>query len=460
MNPLLLTLIPFLILTGCNPAGRNADMKKTPTNVLLILADDLGYHDVGYHGNDTVQTPRIDELARNGVIFNNGYVTASVCGPTRAGLMTGIYQQRLGSEDNPAPFKRTRADVIGLPLNVPTIAEGLKKAGYHTGVFGKWHLGGERGNEKLMPLQRGFDVFYGFLEGAALYIDSTNREQKYMRGNRILDKEYRYFTDAVGDEASGFIDAHSEDPFLVYLPFSGVHAPLQATQQDMDRFSYVENEKRRKMCAMLYALDRNIGKVVDKLKQHDLMEKTLIVFLSDNGGHPQDNYSYNLPLKGKKGQYYEGGIKIPFFINWSGNIEGGRSYTLPVSSLDIVPTILSATGHRGALDDLDGVDLLPYLNGNNLDSPHQYLYWKLNEKWAIRDKEWKLVSHGERTELYNIATDPNETKDVHDQYADVVERLKQKYMTWNRSNMPARYGYSQEEFPILEERTRRIGLER
>ena len=453
-----LSLVIFLILIGCRPATKKSDTNKLKPNVLLILVDDLGYNDIGYHGNDTVQTPRIDKLAKEGVIFKNGYVTASVCGPTRAALITGIYQQRFGSEDNPAPYKRNPDDVIGLPLNIPTIAERLKEIGYHTAVYGKWHLGGERGNKKLMPLQRGFDDFYGFLEGAALYIDSTNTEKKYMRGNEIIDREYRYFTDAVGDEACRFIDAHNDDPFFLYLPFSGVHAPLQATLQDITRFSHVPNEKRRKMCAMLYALDRNIGKVVDKLAEHHLTKETLIVFLSDNGGNPQDNFSYNLPLKGQKGQYYEGGIKIPFFINWIDKIEGGKPYTLPVSSLDVVPTILNAVSYDNEVVNLDGVNLLPYLKRGNTDYPHEYLYWKLNEKSAIRDREWKLVKHGQQTELYHISIDPNETQNVYEKNQNEVNRLEKEYTNWNHSNIPARYGYNQEVFPILEKRTRRIGL--
>lgn len=447
-----------MALVGCADPGESE--QRFP-NIVLIVADDLGFADVGYHGSEEVLTPTIDSLARGGVVFEQGYVTAAVCGPSRAALLTGRYQQRFGSEDNPAPFKRSQDVLVGLPLSEQTLAERLKLHGYATAVFGKWHLGGERGEEALMPTQRGFDEFYGFLEGAALYLDSANSEQKYMRNLDHLEAEPRYFTDALGDEAVRFIGQHRAEPFFLYLPFSAVHAPLQATQEYLAPFRHVESEPRRKMLAMLYAMDANIRRVVESLEEHQLTEQTLIIFLSDNGGQPTDNYSYNEPLRGTKGQYYEGGIRVPFFIHWPRLLPTGRSYDEPVSALDVVPTVLSAVGaSAGDEGSMDGVDLLPHILGEAERAPHKLLYWKLVNKRAVRDAEWKLVQHGDKIELFHLAVDPFEEENLYTAHPEVVARLEEAYRMWDASNMPALYGYDQNEFPILDERTRRIGFER
>ena len=410
-----------------------------------------------FRGGEDVLTPNIDAIARRGVIFENGYVTASVCGPSRAGLLTGRYQQRFGSEDNPAPYKRTDEVLIGVSPDVPLLSELLSDRGYATGVFGKWHLGGERGEQRLMPLQRGFERFYGFLEGAALYFDPDNSEQKFMRGNTAVAGEARYFTDAIGDEALAFIDDNKDRPFFLYLPFSAVHAPMQATRDDLARFQHVADPLRRKLLAMLYAMDRNIGRVVDRLEQHDLSRHSMIVFVSDNGGHPADNGSVNAPLRGIKGQYYEGGIKVPYLIAWSGRIPHGR-FTQPVSTLDIVPTVLNAVGlHR---ENVDGVGLLPFVHGDRYAPPHDFLYWKRVDKRAIRDARWKLVQHGADIELYDLNDDPIESVNLFSAHPDVVERLEREWRRWDTHNIPARYGFDPAVFPVLHPRSRREAFER
>jgi len=453
----LLFVLFFISCLGCKIDSTKKSDNRLP-NIVVIFADDLGYADVGYLGNTTVKTPHIDAIAKTGVTFTHGYVTASVCGPSRAALLTGRYQQRFGCEDNPAPYKRNDSVRVGIPLKEKIIAERLKKMGYSTAVFGKWHAGGERGDTSLMPNNRGFDEFYGFLEGAALYIDSTNTEQKYMRNGKEVKTEYRYFTDAIGDEACRFVEENSDKPFFLYLPFSAVHAPLQATESYLEPFSDIKNKKRKTMLAMLYAMDVNIGRVMDKIDQKGLGPQTLVFFMSDNGGQPTDNYSYNKPLRGTKGSYYEGGIRVPFAAKWEGVIREGMSYELPVSSLDIAATIYSVTGIDTLSDKnlhLDGKNMLGYLAEDNQKLPHPLLFWKLGNQSAVRDSAWKLVEHGDRKELFHLATDPYELEDVLADYPDVEERLEATYREWDSKNIPASYGFDKNIFPVLDERTRR-----
>lgn len=461
----LLILVMFSVASfGCQSKRSTTAPPTNTPNIVIILADDLGYADVGFLGSDTVRTPHIDTLASEGVAFTQGYVTASVCGPTRAGLLTGRYQQRFGSEDNPAPYKLHESVRVGVPPSEKLISERLKARGYATAVFGKWHLGGERGDEGLMPINRGFDEFFGFLEGAALYFDADNAEEKFMRGNALVESEERYLTDAIGYESLRFIEENSDKPFFLYLPFSSVHAPLQATASDLERFAHVKNEKRRTLLAMLHAMDRNVGRVLDKIEAEGLENNTLVFFLSDNGGQPTDNYSYNMPLRGTKGSYYEGGIRVPFAVKWPGRLPTGEIYHAPVSSLDIAATIFAAVD-AGAPEQsegmqLDGMNMLEYLGAARSPTSDRYLFWKLVNNKAVRDAEWKLVQHGETKELFNLADDPSERRNVLDEHPDVVARLESAYLEWDKQNIPAQYGYDRKVFPVLDKRTRRTGFEK
>ncbi|GJM61254.1 sulfatase family protein [Persicobacter diffluens] len=434
--------------------------KKNTPNIIMIVADDLGYADVGFHGSSEIPTPNLDKLAASGVIFENGYVTASVCGPTRAALVTGRYQQRFGCENNPAPYKLDEEVIVGMPLSQTNVAETLKAEGYATACFGKWHLGGERGNEALMPRQRGFDEYFGFLEGAARYLDHQNEEKKYMRNEQELEMEPRYFTDALGDETVDFIERNKENPFFIYLPFNAVHAPLEATEEYLAHFQHIENENRRKLCAMQFGMDANVGKIMNKLEELQLRENTLVIFLSDNGGKPKNNFSYNTPMRGQKGQYYEGGIHIPFVMSWPGQIPSGEKYAHPISGVDMTPTILATANIPAKAEaNFDGVNLLPFVKGEKAQAPHEYLYWKLGANRAIRNDQWKLVQHGKKTELFHIANDPYETTDLYEQQPEIVKMLEEAYAAWDKDNMPAQYGWDKKQFPVLEKRSRRIGLE-
>ena len=356
-----LVLFAALVAVASSASARAAQLDRPP-NILIILADDMGYAEMGCQGNKDVPTPNIDSLAKNGVRFTSGYVSCPICAPTRAGLMTGRYQQRFGFETNPGP-EAYADEKFGLPRSETTLAERLKAAGYVTGMFGKWHLGYQ---PDLQPTARGFDDFFGFLSGANNYLPNTRRgaaRNPILRGTQTVE-EQEYLTDAFGREAVAFIEKHREKPFFVYLPFNAVHAPMEAIEKYLKRFDAIQDSKRRTFAAMLSAMDDNIGRVLETLRKHQLEERTLIFFLSDNGGPTPQTTSSNVPLRGYKGQVLEGGIREPFIIQWKGHVPAGKVDDRPVIQLDIHPTAVAAAGQTISPDwKLDGVNLLPYLTG-------------------------------------------------------------------------------------------------
>jgi arylsulfatase A-like enzyme len=341
--------------------GEPAEAGARKPNVLIILADDLGCADLGFQGGKDIPTPNLDALARAGVRCTDGYVSCPVCSPTRAGLLTGRYQQRFGHEYNPGLGKD-----VGLPLTETTLADLLRSAGYATGALGKWHLGNE---PQFHPLRRGFDEFYGFLGGAHYYVptrpDPADPFAKAYSQPMIRDHaqvgQPAHLTDALGQEAVAFIERHKTEPFFLYLAFNAVHVPLQSTDAYLDRFRAIASPARRTYAAMLSAMDFAVGRVARKLQAEGLDRDTLIFFLSDNGGHPMANAARNDPLRGEKSTVYEGGIRVPFVVKWTGRIPAGDTYTRPVISLDILPTALAAAGIQPPRRlSLDGVNLLPY----------------------------------------------------------------------------------------------------
>ncbi len=405
-------------------------------NIIVILADDMGYAEMGCQGNTDVPTPHIDSLARNGVRFTSGYVSCAVCAPTRAGLVTGRYQQRFGFETNPGP-QDAADERFGLPRSEATLAERLKAAGYVTGMVGKWHLGFK---PDLQPTARGFDEYFGFLGGANTYLPGARRTKgrsPILRGTRPIE-ENEYLTDAFGREAAAFIDRHHERPFFLYLPFNAVHAPMEAADRYLKRFERITDPSRRTFAAMLSAMDDNIGRVLDTLRARRLEERTLIVFLSDNGGPTPQTTSSNRPLRGAKGQLLEGGIREPFIMQWKGQLPGGRVDDRPVISLDIHPTALAAAGVTIAPDwRLDGVDLVPYLTGKRTGAPHETLYWRFQEQRAIRRGDWKLVQtrSDPKPRLYNLAADMGEAADLSGKESARVKELNDAWTAWNAELM-------------------------
>ncbi|MGQ0636070.1 MAG: sulfatase [Planctomycetaceae bacterium] len=429
----------WLLAMGAAHASAAQPTKARPPNIIVILADDLGYKDIGAHGGTLVKTPHIDSLALNGVRCSNAYVTGPVCAPTRAGLLTGRYQQRFGLEFNPQPSGP--ASDLGLPLSELTLAEALKKQGYHTGMVGKWHLGGGRG---LRPPERGFDEYFGFLQGAHHYLrpqdeaefrdkSLTSYVSGVLRGLQAVD-EKDYLTDAFTREALAFIDRNASQPFFLYLPYNAVHSPLEAPAKYRDRVAGVGPPRRKLYAAMLTALDDGVGAVLGKLRERQLFENTLVFFLSDNGGSPQPyNTTDNGPLSGKKGELLEGGIRVPFLVQWKGKLPAGAVYEHPVVSLDIFATAMAVAGGALPTDRVyDGVNLIPYLTGQRGDPPHVTLFWRYGQSLALRHGPWKLHKTDDYpAQLYDLRSDIGETTDLAQRLPDRVKELEAELQCWN-----------------------------
>lgn len=411
--------------------------KQTKPNIIIIMSDDAGYADIGFSGNTfgkaNFPTPHLDKLADGGVKFTQGYVTASVCSPSRAGMLTGRYQQRFGHEYN-LPGKPEPGDVekfSGMNVSEKTMADHLKAAGYKTGLVGKWHLGEA---PQFHPNNRGFDEFYGLLGGGRSYWEKAGNESENnkMRRNNKEEKHQGYLTDRLGEEAIAFMGRNKEDPFFLYLSYTAVHAPMQAKPAHEKLLSHIKDKHRRTLAGMTLALDESVGQVMAALDDMKLTENTLVVFLNDNGGPSDYNYSINKPFSGVKGTLYEGGVRVPFTMSWPGHIKPGTQYDEVVSSLDILPTALAAAKSKPVgKNKLDGVDLLPYLNGNNEFTPHQTLFWRRAAFAAVRDGDHKLVRYPDRPAvLYNIVEDISESKNLADENPLLVRQLMKKLFAW------------------------------
>lgn len=434
----LMTILGLAILTMLAAMTQAAESAQRP-NILIIVADDQGYGDLGVQGCQDIPTPHIDSIAKNGIRCTSGYVSGPYCSPTRAGLMTGRYQQRFGHEFNPGPAAKTPADV-GLPLTETTLADRLKTAGYATGMVGKWHLGYDA---KFHPLKRGFEEYFGFLGGAHSYIDwEGDKANRILRGTGPV-VEQTYLTDAFGREAVAFIDRHKQQdkPFFLYWTFNAVHLPLEATEKYLSRFPNL-NGKRRTYAAMTSAMDDAVGLVLAKLRETSLEENTLIFYISDNGG-PVVNASNNGPLRGHKAQTLEGGIRVPFLVQWKGRLPAGKTYEQPVIQLDIHVTALAMAGIEiKPTMNLDGVNLLPFLKGEKQTPPHEALYWRFGKQTAIRMADWKLVRHNQGTELelYNLTQDIGESKNLAASLPDKVKELNTAWAKWNSTLVKPLWG--------------------
>ncbi len=415
--------------------AQEGDKKRRP-NVVLIFSDDQGYAEMGCQGCKDIPTPNLDSVAKNGVRFTDGYVTAPLCSPSRAGLLTGRYQQRFGHEFNPGPLV-SRTSEIGLPLSEKTVADRFRAAGYRTGMVGKWHLGTSDGRH---PMKRGFEEFFGFLGGAHTYVPAGGRAKKnqnpIMRGTDAIE-ESGYLTDAFAREAAAFVDRHKDEPFFLYMATNAVHSPLQATEKYLERFRPALKGKRRTFAGMASALDEAVGAVLARIRDLGLEEDTLVFFIADNGGPTPQTTSSNTPLRGTKGQVYEGGIRVPFLLQWKGRVPAGQVFARPVSSLDVIPTALAAAGIPVAEGEaLDGVNLLPYLTGEDRGDPHETLFWRMGAKKAARRGKWKIVSNdGGPFKLYDLEADIAESTDLAAEKADALETLKTAYDEWEKGTV-------------------------
>lgn len=476
---LLVLFIVLGLIAPCMAQRETTDPDARRPNIVLLFADDLGYGELGCQGNPQIPTPHIDSIANSGIRFTDGYVTAAYCSASRAGLMTGRYQNRFGFEFNPTGH-HCEDPRVGLPASQVTLAQHLHDAGYTTALIGKWHLGAHASSH---PFRRGFDEFFGFMheghyfvpppyrkvttmlrrkalpdgskgtsgdnnrwisdDGRLIYSTHLNRnEPAYDANNPILRSgqpvvETEYLTDALTREAVDFIGRSQDRPFFLYLAYNAVHSPLQGADAYMKRFAHIEDIHRRIFAAMLSNLDDSVGAVLRALREHGLEENTLVFFVSDNGGPTRELTSSNLPLRGGKGDVFEGGIRVPFMVKWPGTLPAGKTDRRPVISLDIYAT--AAAVANAPIPDrrkIDGVNLIPFLTGVETGRPHDVLFWRLNQKTAVRVGDWKLLKNERRGvdakwQLYNLADDISETRDLAAGQPDKTKELTRQWETLN-----------------------------
>ncbi len=433
-----------------------ASTSDDPPNLVVIIADDLGYADVGFNGCQDIPTPHIDRIAAEGVRFTDGYVTSAVCGPSRAGLITGRYQHRFGSSLNPTIDPTVHN---GVPRDELTIAEMLRPAGYTSMAVGKWHLGTFPG---LRPRERGFDEFYGFLSGGHDYfaenltledLSEVRKQWDWYRtkllhnGERVATEAY--LTDELSDAAADFVDRAHDGPFFLYLAYNAPHTPMQATEEYLARFPELEG-RRKVYAAMVSAMDDGIGRVLDALDRQGVADNTFVVFLSDNGG-ARNNASSNDPLRGFKRELFEGGVRVPLAMRWPVQLPAGAVYEHPMTSLDIAATIAAAAGEGVASNPdkpLDGVDIRPFVNGRTTDRPYDAVYWWVpnHDEVAIRVGDSKAIEfRGKENQdkperfLFDLAADASETSNTADREPTAALELIERVRRWTETMVPPAY---------------------
>jgi arylsulfatase A-like enzyme len=429
-------------------------LSKKP-NIVVILADDLGYADISSYGGTRIQTPNIDRIAQSGIVFTDAYSAAPVCSPSRAGLNTGRHPDRFGFEYNNGPARRDIEENLGLPTGEITLAKALKGQGYRTGLVGKWHLGS---NDDFYPTNRGYDEFVGLLTGATSYMNPQAPGARYVqpegsdavppprRGapNKIyegpqrsaVENEDRYLTEYFGERAVEFIkrNAAQEAPYFLYAAFTAPHDPLQTTQKYYDRFPLIKDEGMRVYASMISALDDQVGAILDAVEASGENGDTMVYFMSDNGcaAYIQGICACE-PLRGGKLSHYEGGVRVPFMVRWPNQIEGKKVYREVVSTMDVFTTSLTAAGGKLPADRVyDGVDLTPFLKDAGQGIPHDALMWRRAPHASIRKGDWKLWKSldGKFTLLFNLKSDPNEATNVADREPAKLKELSDAFDQW------------------------------
>ncbi|SDE42849.1 Arylsulfatase A [Pricia antarctica] len=460
-------MIPFKIRMLLYPAVLLLTIfsraQETRPNILFVLCDDLGYADVGFNGSKDIMTPEIDKLAYSGTIFTSAYVAHPFCGPSRAALLTGRYPQAIGTAYN--LFHNSSEedkDNMGVPLDETYMAKVLQEAGYYTSAIGKWHVGAA---PKYHPNQRGFDDFYGFLGGGHDYFPEKYREE-YQQQLKVGNKEIRdylhplehngkpvqeteYLTDAFSREAIRNIKSASVEkkPFFIYLAFNAPHVPLQAKAEDLQKFADIKDTDRRTYAAMVYAVDRGIGEIIKTLKDTDQFDNTLIVFLSDNGGN-FDQGADNYPLKGTKGDTWEGGFRVPMFFHWPNKLSAGQRFDVPVSSLDLYPTFVhlaETITPKGKI--LDGKDIMgDLIAGKDLLKDRMIYALRYREGYndvGGRQGDWKITRMAnEPWGLYNITKDLGEKKNLSGKYPERLKKMVTETEEWTKSFVRPLWFYS------------------
>lgn len=435
-----LTIRALMLLWAVAPWAAHAEPKP---NILVIFTDDHGYADLGAQGVDRdIRTPNLDTLAREGVRFTNGYVSAPQCVPSRAGLLTGRYQQRFGLEDN-----RQGA----LPLSEQTIAERLRAAGYVTGQVGKWHLDlpkavGEDGERDrtpqlaAMPHAHGFDEYWRGEMGQYVVSHALDGHRFADAPHRLTDDRFRVVVQT--EAALSFLDrrrAKPEQPWFLYLAWFAPHTPLASPEPWFSRTPAGLPLQRRQALAMIAAMDEGVGRIREKLRALGTERRTLIFFIGDNGAPLRPNAwngSLNRPLVGEKGMLTDGGTRIPFVAAWPGTLPAGKIYERPVSSLDVAATAVALAGlpHDPVLD---GVDLVPFMTGRNTGNPHEALFWRWRSQGAVRAGRWKFVMVGpDRRLLFDLDSAEGENRDRLAEFPAVADDLQKKLIAWDRS-LPA-----------------------
>ena len=420
MKRLIISLVCFSILFSCS-----IDSDSKP-NIIIILADDAGYSDFGFMGSDEIKTPNIDQLALDGVTFNNAYVSASVCSPSRAGLLTGMYQQRFGHECNLDSDVNNSFDP-----NQITIAEALKTEGYNTGLIGKWHLGDKTQNH---PLKNGFDYFWGFISGARNYFYDPNEKSRNSIRNVVENYSETnfegYLTDVLGNKAVNFIDKNhqSNTPFFLFLSFNAPHTPMQAKNEVLEKF---KDNPRRVYASMMWSMDEAIGNVIDGLKENNQYDNTIIYFLSDNGA-AMSNDASPFPFKGWKGNQYEGGIKTPMIMTWKNKIKSNTQFDGFISALDIFKTSLEASNvDKEFMMNADGKNIMNYLNYNNIKNKN--LFWRKDKMATVRSGNYKLIRLNDTsTVLYNIKKNYFEDDNIKSKQSKVHDSLLILLSDWEK----------------------------
>lgn len=434
------TVVCFLWLAVAWPLAA----QEFRTNVLAIVTDDAGYADFGCFGGTEIPTPHIDSLARDGVKFTQAYVSASVCAPSRAGLLTGRYQQRFGHEFNgpSRPQPGFTQDDMGLDPGEVTIGEAFRREGYRTFAAGKWHMGLK---PQFHPRKQGFDEFYGFLGGSRSYFpietEVSAGRQMHLNEFTVPESSVTYLTDNLADATREFISETFPYPWFIYLAFNAVHTPMHAKEEDLRRFRDIESKSRRTYAAMTKALDDAVGRVLAELKEQGVEQNTLVVLINDNGG-AANNSSDNGIYRGMKGSKWEGGIRVPMLMRWPGHLPAGTTYDRPVIALDILPTALAAIEARESTypAELDGVNLLPYVTGKETGRPHETLFWRRGVAAAVRKGPWKLIRiEGRPAALVNVEQDPRERSNRLADRPELVEELLGDLQQWEQGLAPPKW---------------------
>ena len=447
MNPLR-QILPFVLWLGATALSAAA----AQPNIVLLLADDLGYGDISIYGGKDVPTPRIDQLAREGVRFTDGYVTCPACAPSRLSLMAGAYPQRFGMtwNDDRGAHK--------LPESQRLLPELLREAGYVTGLVGKWNI--------VRKAETVFDEVHDFVEWESDYFPQA--DGRYIGSNATKSPGFassktqywgpiregdEYLPDRMGRHAVEFIERHSPKPFFLYVGFNAVHSPWQGRRTDQARFAHLPHEVLRLYSSMLAALDENVGRILDALRAQRLEENTLVIFLGDNGpakGGPhiegwKPDWPKQIvvgsagPLRGAKTDLFEGGIREPFILRWPARVAAGATYRRPISAMDVLPTVCAAAGAAvPATTVVDGVDLLPFLRGEREGEPHPTIFWKIKSSAALRRGDWKLVMLAPewKPQLYDLAADVGESRDLAAAKPELTRELHAAWQTWNTTMPP------------------------